>query len=135
MFNFQDLGSLNRFAVILFWPLGAAAVYATFGVFMFGELPEKADFLYKPAFVAAFIGQAVICALAVELIDIALHMGNSISSSWLKPIFGMILLTVGLLPLNAIGNPSAELLVSPLWAFLCLAWGLRIYMPAPQPNS
>jgi hypothetical protein len=127
MFNFQDLGSLSKLARVLIWPLFAAATYASFGVFAVDKLPAKSSFWYEPMFALAFIGQAIICTVIVEIVDYLMYMIDSLSNPWLQPIVGMVLLTIGLLPLNSIANPESEIFISPLWAFLCLAWGLRIY--------
>ena len=135
MFSIQDLDSLKKLAQILLWPLAAAAVYVEFGVVDIWGLPEKSSFFYLPGYYCAFIFQVVAVAVMIEAIDCGLSYFGEFVWQWILPIFGVCLLTVGVLPLHNIGQSEPEITLSPLWSFACLAWGYRIFLPEKEGKA
>lgn len=130
MFNFQDLESLNKLAHILVWPLMAAAFYSSYGLPLHNQLPSPASWWYSLAFSIMFLIQVVVVSTIVEVIDFVLNLSSKLIFEWLHAAFGLSILTVGLLPLHTIGQAEVPPTISPLWAFACLAWGLRIFLPS-----
>lgn len=130
MFNIQDLESLNKLAHILVWPLMAAAFYSSYGLALQNQLPSPESWWYLIAFSAMFSIQVIVVSTIVEAIDFALDLLSKIIFEWLHAAFGLSILTVGLLPLHTIGQADVPPAISPLWAFACLTWGLRIFLPS-----
>ena len=136
MFSFQDLESLRRLAHIMLWPLAAASVYIEFGVVeLLWDFPEKTSIFYLPSYYAGFIVQVVAVTVLVEFVDFILSFAGEFVWQWIVPIFGVCLLTVGVLPLHNIGSSVNDISLSPLWSFACLAWGYRIFLPESKANK
>lgn len=138
MFSFQDFESLRRLAHIMLWPLSAGAVYMQFGILeVLWELPEKSSFFYLPSYWCAFVVQVVAVAVLVEAVDFGLSFAGEFGWKWVVPVFGICLLTVGVIPLHNAGSSIKEVTFSPLWSLACLAWGYRIFLPEQEkkPNK
>ena len=106
----------------------AAATYSTFGLLFKSELPATSAWYYPIAFAALFTIQVVLISFLVEIADFVIDISKKLSE-WLPAVFGITILTTGFLPLNNIGQAEACASSSPLWAFACLAWGFRIFLP------